>query len=173
MRCEGWITRLVRMDRSHSITLTISGADLGLIIDHCRRELPNEACGLLAGRQGTVEKVYCMRNARPSPVSYEMDPQEQFVVLKEIRSEGRELTGIFHSHPSSPAVPSGADVERAYWPGTLFPNHRGAVYVIVSLPDGNKPVVKGYTINEGTVAEVALSSDRQVPSGGGAVCRSK
>lgn len=152
--------------------LTIRKEDLQTILDHCIAGLPNEACGILAGRQGTVEKVYCMKNARPSPVSYEMDPQEQFAVLKEIRTGGRELTGIFHSHPASPAIPSGIDVERAYWPGTLFPNHPGAVYVIVSLREGRDPVVKGYTICEGAVSEVPLSSDMQVPSGG-AECRSK
>jgi hypothetical protein len=49
------------------------------------------------------------------------------------------------------------DVERAYWPGTLFPNFPGAVYVIVSLTDRQEPAIKGFTIVEGAVNEVPLT----------------
>jgi proteasome lid subunit RPN8/RPN11 len=136
--------------------LIISRNDLAKVIDHCIAGLPNEACGILAGRDGRVEKVYCMRNARPGPVSYEMDPEEQFRVLKEIRQAGLTLAGIFHSHTTSPAYPSGIDVQQAYWPGTLFPNYPEAVYVIVSLRDRSRPEARGFRISKGTVTEVKL-----------------
>ena len=97
-----------------------------------------------------------MRNVRPGPVSYEMDPAEQFRVMKDIRQAGQALVGIFHSHTESPAYPSGIDVERAYWPGTLFPNYPEALYVIVSLRERGKPVVKGFAISEGTINEALL-----------------
>lgn len=135
--------------------LVISRSELEAILDHCRSGFPNEACGILAGRGGRVVRVYPMRNARPSPVSYEMDPAEQFQVLKKIREESLSLVGIFHSHPRSPAYPSGVDVEKAYWPGTVFPNYPDAVYLIISLTEG-QPVVKGFSILEGSVAEVRL-----------------
>ncbi len=137
--------------------LTISRADLQVIIDHCIAGYPNEACGILGGKVGRVERVFCMTNARPGPVSYEMDPEEQFRVMKDIRNAGLEMAGTFHSHPGGQAVPSSIDVERAYWPGTLFPNYPDAVYVIVSLIDRAKPVVKGYSIDNGTVSEVRLA----------------
>src|SRR5574341_44366 len=137
--------------------LTIRREDLQTIIDHCVAGFPNEACGILAGKEGRVEKVHAMKNARPSPVAYEMDPEEQFRVLKDIRQAGLDLVGIFHSHPGSPAYPSGVDVEKAYWPGTLFPNYPEAVYVIVSLMDREQPVVKGYSIIEGKVREIPLT----------------
>jgi [CysO sulfur-carrier protein]-S-L-cysteine hydrolase len=136
--------------------IRLGTTDLESIINHCRREYPNEACGILAGAAGRVEKVYPVRNARPSPVSYEMDPEEQFRVMKDIRDAGFAMVGIFHSHPASPAYPSGIDVEKAYWPETLFPNYPEAVYVIVSLMDRRHPVVKGFSIVEGTVNEVLL-----------------
>jgi len=136
--------------------LIISRTDLATIIDHCLAGLPDEACGILAGRDGRVEKVYCMRNVRPGPASYEMDPEEQFRVLKEVRQAGLTLTGIFHSHTSSPAYPSGIDVQQAYWPGTLFPNYPEAVYVIVSLRDRSRPEARGFRISNGTVTEVEL-----------------
>lgn len=136
--------------------LKIRSNDLQAIIDHCLAGLPDESCGIMAGRDGRVEKVYCMRNARPGPASYEMDPEEQFRVMKEVRQAGRALTGIFHSHPSSPAYPSGIDVERAYWPGTLFPNYPEARYLIVSLQDPSRPIVRGFSISDGDVTEERL-----------------
>lgn len=144
--------------------LVISRDDLKRIIDHCNAGYPHEACGILAGRAGTVERVFCMTNARPGPASYEMDPEEQFRVMKEIREAGLLLVGTFHSHPGGRAYPSGIDVERAYWPGTLFPNYPEAVYVIVSLLDRGKPVVKGFAIDGGSVSEVALAFSGPLPA---------
>jgi proteasome lid subunit RPN8/RPN11 len=138
--------------------LSIRESDLRRIIDHCIEDLPNEACGLVAGRDGVVEKVYRMMNVRAGPASYEMDPQEQFRVMKEIREAGGSLLGIYHSHPGGPAYPSITDVEKAYWPGTLFPNFPEAVYVIVSLRDRQRPVVKGYAIGDGRVREVRIAA---------------
>jgi len=137
--------------------LTISRPDLQAIIDHCNAGYPDEACGILGGRNGRVEKVYCMANASPGPVSYEMDPEEQFRVMKDIRQAGFDMIGMFHSHPGGRAYPSSVDVERSYWPGTVMPNYPEAVYVIVSLMNAAKPDVRGFRINEGTVHEVALS----------------
>jgi [CysO sulfur-carrier protein]-S-L-cysteine hydrolase len=137
--------------------LTISRTDLQSIIDHCIAGYPDEACGILAGTSGRVDKVYCMANARPGPVSYEMDPEEQFRVMKDIRQAGLEMVGMFHSHPGGRAFPSSIDVEKAYWPGTRLPNYPEAVYVIISLIDQATPDVRGFRIAEGTVHEVALS----------------
>jgi proteasome lid subunit RPN8/RPN11 len=112
---------------------------------------------MLGGRNGAVEKVYCMTNAKPGPDYYEMDPEEQFRVMKDVRDSGLELIGLFHSHPYGQAYPSSVDVAQAYWPGTELPNYPDAVYVIVSLMDRANPVIRGFSIEEGRVAEVAVS----------------
>ncbi len=139
------------------MTLIIKKSDIRLIIGHCRAGLPNESCGMLGGKDGAVEKVYCMTNAKPGPDYYEMDPEEQFRVMKDIRDSGLELIGLFHSHPTGRAYPSGVDVAQAYWPGTELPNYPDAAYVIVSLMDRENPVVRGFSIEEGRVTEVGLS----------------
>jgi proteasome lid subunit RPN8/RPN11 len=90
-----------------------------------------------------------MTNAEPSPSFYLMDPQEQFRVMKEIRQEGMELVGIYHSHTESRAYPSGTDVGLAYYPE--------AVYLIVTLMDRKKPAARAFTIVDGTIAEVELN----------------
>ena len=137
--------------------LKIKKTDLQVLFDHCLAGYPNEACGMLGGKAGMVEKVYCMTNAKPGPDYYEMEAEEQFRVMKDIRQTGLEMVGMFHSHPGGRAYPSSIDVEKAYWPGTKLPNYPDAVYVIVSLMDRDAPVVKGYTINEGAVLETAVS----------------
>jgi proteasome lid subunit RPN8/RPN11 len=137
--------------------LSITKADLQVILDHCLAGAPNEACGILAGRDNRVEKVYPMTNAKPGPDYYEMDPEEQFRVMKEIRDAGLAMVGMFHSHPSGHAYPSSVDVEKAYWPGTEIPNYPDAIYMIVSLMDRSKPMARGYSIEEGKVTEIPLT----------------
>lgn len=137
--------------------LTFKKSDLQRIFEHCIAGFPNEACGILAGKDGSVEKVYTMKNAKPGPAYYEMDPEEQFQVMKEIRQAGLAMVGMFHSHPTGRAYPSSVDVEKAYWPGTELPNYPDAVYVIVSLMDRANPLAKGYSIEEGRISEVPLT----------------
>jgi proteasome lid subunit RPN8/RPN11 len=141
--------------------LTITKTDLARILDHCLAGYPNEMCGILGGWDGRVEKVYCMTNARPGPATYEMDPEEQFRVMKDIREAGLAMVGMFHSHPGGHAYPSSVDVEKAYWPGTGLPNYPSAVYVIVSLLDRANPVARGFLIEEGTVSELPLTVTQQ------------
>ncbi len=129
--------------------LMIQRADVQAIFDHCNREYPNEACGILAGRGTIVEKVYSLTSENPSPTFYQIEAQEQFRVLREMRDAGRDLVGIYHSHPAGRAYPSSTDVELAFYPE--------AVYVIVSLIERQDPCVKGYTIVDGKVTEVSLN----------------
>jgi [CysO sulfur-carrier protein]-S-L-cysteine hydrolase len=139
------------------MALIISKSDFQRVLDHCAAGLPNEACGILAGKGNKVGKVYFMTNAKPGPAYYEMDAEEQFRVMKDIRDSGSEMVGLFHSHPAGQAYPSSIDVEKAYWPGSQLPNYPDAVYVIVSLLDRARPVARGFSIEEGRVNEVPLS----------------
>jgi proteasome lid subunit RPN8/RPN11 len=128
--------------------LTIQKVDLDLIFQHCDREYPNEACGVLAGNAGKVNKVFSLASDMPSPQFYRIDSKEHFRVLREMREQGLELVGIYHSHPSVGAYPSGQDVELAFY--------TEAVYMIVSLLDRKNPVVRGYRIVTGDITEVLL-----------------
>ena len=118
------------------------------MVAHCRRGYPNEACGILAGEGNEVSKLYTMTNTEGSPVSYMMEPAEQFRAMKDMRSNNLSMIAIFHSHPASPAYPSAKDVGLAFY--------EECVYVIVSLAE-DVPMVKGYSLKGGTVEEVALT----------------
>ncbi|HAK59272.1 MAG TPA: peptidase [Nitrospiraceae bacterium] len=118
------------------------------IYAHCDGAYPNEACGILAGRDGRVETVYPMTNAEPSPSFYLIDAQEQFRVMKQMRQAGEDLVGIYHSHTGSPAYPSATDVSLAYYPE--------AHYLIVTLMDRAHPAARAYSIVDGAIAEVEV-----------------
>ncbi len=118
------------------------------IVEHSKKEFPNEACGILSGSQERVKKVYQMFNVEKSPQTFFMDAKEQLRVMKEIRNNGEEMLGIYHSHVASEAYPSSHDVELSLYPE--------ASYLIISLKDKQNPSVRSFKIVEGNVAEEEL-----------------
>ena len=118
------------------------------MLSHCRESCPNEACGILAGKENKASKIYKMANIEKSPVSYFMDSKEQFKVMKDIRENNLEMVAIFHSHPSSPAYPSNKDLNLAFY--------EDSIYIIVSLIE-SEPAVKGFLIKEGKIKEVTIA----------------
>lgn len=114
------------------------------MIAHAISELPNEACGIIAGVDKRIKKLYRMRNTEESPVRYVIDARQQLNVMREMEAKGWDLLGIFHSHTHSAAYPSQTDVHLAYY--------SEALYLIVSLKDP-MPVVRAFRIVEGKIAE--------------------
>jgi proteasome lid subunit RPN8/RPN11 len=112
-------------------------------------QVPIEACGILAGKDGLVEKLYKMTNLDQSGDHFMMEPKEQFAIVKDIRVAGLEMLAIYHSHPESPARPSQEDIRLALT--------TDVVYVIVSLQNANAPVLKGFLIEDGNTAEVPVN----------------
>lgn len=85
------------------------------MLKHVDAHAPLEACGLLAGRNDRVEKVFLVHNQAQSPVRFVMDPYEQLGAFELIDSQGLDLVGIFHSHPAGPETASVTDIaETAY-----------------------------------------------------------
>jgi proteasome lid subunit RPN8/RPN11 len=111
-----------------------------LIIDHARAELPNEACGLLAGEvfgeMKAVKAVYCLKNIDESPEHFSMAAEDQFKAVGDFRKKGLTLLGNFHSHPATPARPSTEDIRLAF--------DHSLSYVIVSLMDETAPALKSF-----------------------------
>lgn len=118
------------------------------MVEQARRELPNEACGILASENDRVVAFYPIRNADQSPVHYTMEPQEQLRVMLDIDDRGWDLAAVYHSHTHTRAYPSPTDVRLAAYPGTL--------YIIVSLADPDSPDMRAYHIEDGTIDEVSL-----------------
>jgi proteasome lid subunit RPN8/RPN11 len=130
------------------VPLTITVTQLSEIFAHVDAHKPNEACGLLGGSGGRVEKVYLIANATPSPVSYSMKPEELVRAIVEIEERGWELLGIFHSHPAGPPTPSAADVAEAYYPDSA--------YVICAPDAGGRWQARAFEIKNGETREIPI-----------------
>ncbi len=115
------------------------------LVEHSKRECPDEACGILAGRGGKVGKVYQMASIDKSSKTFFMDPREQLKIMKEITNSGLEMVGIYHSHIEAEPYPSARDVELAFYPEVS--------YVIVSINDKNNPSIRSFKIMEGEISE--------------------
>jgi proteasome lid subunit RPN8/RPN11 len=118
------------------------------MVEHGLAGFPNEACGLLAGKEGRLVKFFPMTNRDASPVTYRLEPSEQLRVFDEIDDEGWELLAIFHTHTHSEAQPSETDRTQAFYPEAL--------YLVMSLSDRANPVLRGFRIDDGTVTEDEL-----------------
>ena len=119
------------------------------MLQQAKIEAPIEACGILAGRDEQVEKLYKMTNADQSSDHFMLTPEEQFKVVKDIRAAGLQMLAIYHSHPESPARPSAEDIRLAITPNVI--------YIIISLQDANIPVAKGFLIDNGNITEVPVN----------------
>ena len=116
------------------------------MIEHAKKVYPNEACGILGGeKSGSGSNFFSMKNMDEASISYFMDPKEQLQVFKKMRELKMEMTGIFHSHVASEAVPSQKDVRLAFYPDVS--------YLIVSLSDLKKPVLRSFRIKDEIATE--------------------
>jgi proteasome lid subunit RPN8/RPN11 len=118
------------------------------IIAQARKELPNEACGLLIGNENEAVKQFPLTNIDHSPEHFSFDPKEQFGVLKEARSQGLQIIANYHSHPESPARPSEEDIRLAFDPDII--------YIILSLQEKDNPVIKAFSIKAGKVEQIEI-----------------
>jgi [CysO sulfur-carrier protein]-S-L-cysteine hydrolase len=112
--------------------------------EHARSEAPNEACGLIAFRDGVAERYLPGRNALASPYRFQLEPGDPGDFFLE--DEGYELA-VFHSHPETEARPSRTDIANiGLW--------EARPYLILSLA---REELRAWRIEAGTVAEVDMS----------------
>ena len=128
------------------------------LFEQAREELPNECCGMVGGTPEESRTLYRATNSEASPLRYNLDPQDQFRINREMEEKGEELAAIYHSHTKSPAYPSQTDINLAFMDGVgsdiRFP---GTIYLIASLAEGEEPL-RGFTFErDGSVNEVELS----------------
>lgn len=134
--------------------ITLSRKDYEKMLAHAVSELPNEACGLIAGtRQGAdkqIKKVYLLTNTDHSNEHFSLDPKEQLAAVKDMRANGLVPLGNWHSHPESPSRPSDEDKRLAF--------DSTASYLILSLMDRDAPVLNSFHVenNEATREELVI-----------------
>jgi proteasome lid subunit RPN8/RPN11 len=125
---------------------------LDAMIEHARVAAPEECCGLIVGRAGIATRCIPLRNELGSPVAYRADSRDLFHAFRSIRDEHLELMAIYHSHPTSPALPSRVD---------LAENYYGDVPRIIISLASEPPDVRAFRLHAGAFEELAYHWLRQ------------
>jgi proteasome lid subunit RPN8/RPN11 len=90
--------------------IKISKKDIALIQSEFKANKPYEACGLLigiiSGSTALAEKALPVTNTKRTRRSFELDPKEHYDAWNEAERSGKEIVGVYHTHPVSSAVPS-------------------------------------------------------------------
>lgn len=148
------------------------------MIAHARELAPYECCGLLAGTNGVVSRVYRIKNivamegaqnlssfdpakvahlerlspAERAEIAFVMDMQDFSTAKKDMRTHGLDLQVVYHSHPHDPARPSVTDIKIATDYEEIWPkiNLPNPTYLVISLMHPT-PDVKNYWITSGQV----------------------
>jgi proteasome lid subunit RPN8/RPN11 len=111
------------------------------IIKHAESGYPEEVCGVLIGKNGSITNFKKCRNLNRERARdrYELDPTSFKAADDWARLNGMEILGIYHSHPDHPSLPSMFDRERAWsnW-----------VYIILSIQHGNYKDGRAWILND-------------------------
>lgn len=117
------------------------------MIAHAEREFPLECCGLLGSSRDAIDSIYPLRNEDQSRVRYTADRRDLIAAVRSIRERGGEIGAIYHSHPSTPPIPSRVDLAENYYGDTPR--------IIVSTA-GGRVEVRAWRLGEDRFDEIEL-----------------
>jgi len=163
--------------------LVIPQAILNDMIAHARELAPHECCGLLAGNNGVVSRMYRIANivaiegaqnlssfdsakiahlerlspAERAEIAFVMDMQDFSTAKKDMRNHGLDLQIVYHSHPHDPARPSITDIKIATDYEEIWPKINLPIpsYLLISLMH-TTPDIKNYWIKSGQVSNASF-----------------
>jgi proteasome lid subunit RPN8/RPN11 len=117
------------------------------MVAHARRDHPDEACGVIAGPEGSdrPERFIPMLNAARSPTFYEFDSTDLLRLYRQLDARDEVPVVIYHSHTATEAYPSRTDVSYAAEPD--------AHYVLVSTRDPEADELRSFRILDGEITE--------------------
>ena len=137
---------------SRHMNIYIKKKDFDAIVAYAKTNLPEEACGLIAGRtrgdERYIEKVYFLENTDHTNEHFTISPKAQIGAVKDMRAEGLSPLGNWHSHPETPSRPSAEDIRLAMDPK--------ASYLILSLMNMDAPVLNGFSVKDGAAIKENL-----------------
>jgi Predicted metal-dependent protease of the PAD1/JAB1 superfamily len=123
----------------------------------CRKALPRETCGVLAGTEAsesnpaTVTHIHAVSNIHEDPLrSFRFHPEEWVSVYYDMQKNRQTLVGFFHSHPTASALPSKRDALGLPASGNQLS------YWIISMASGHAPIVQPYRLDHQTFSPLAL-----------------
>lgn len=120
---------------------------LAMMVDAASR-LPQEACGLVAGKDNFSTAVAPSTNMDPTPmVRYRLDPIQTLEFFMSLDSHDWDCLAIYHSHPQGPATPSQTDLAEWSYPG---------VGCLIWSFGENGWFCKAFLIHNGSYQEITL-----------------
>jgi len=128
-------------------SLVLEEAHWRALCGHADACVPEEACGILAGRDDRCVSVIPLTNTLHSATAYSVAPEELFTAFTTLENNAWELLGIFHSHPLGEARPSATDVADAHYPGSAY---------LILARSGNDWLGRAFNIRNGEVTEIPL-----------------
>ena len=144
-------------------TLELTQPHWQAMLEHILRNLPEEACGFVAGtplqdRPGWASQaVLPVANALHSPIRYRLEPHEHLAAFEQMDRQSWELAAIFHSHPTGPDHPSATDIAESHYPGTTY---------LIWSPRHGEWVCKAYLIQDQAYQEAKLKLGPTRETGG-------
>ncbi len=117
------------------------------MIAQAEETLPEECCGLAAGRDGVITEIIAVENALHSPIEFRMEPGAQIREMVRLEKQGLEVLAIYHSHPKGPEFPSATDVKKSMYPES---------YSIILSRKNQKWSGRGFRISGEEVEEIMI-----------------
>lgn len=122
----------------------IHGRAIAAMRRHAETGYPSEVCGLLLGTIAAaawqVDEARAVANLNEERAGdrFRLDADAYQRIDRELRGSGREIVGVYHSHPDCPAKPSPTDLASAW---------EGLVYAIVSVSGAGAGEVRFWALN--------------------------
>lgn len=129
--------------------LEISQELVDKIVEHAKRDHPDEACGVVAGPVGsdTPVRFIPMLNAARSQTFYEFDSMDLLKLYREMDRNEEEPVVIYHSHTATEAYPSRTDIAYASEPNAHY------VLVSTAVDIDKDSTLRSFRIVDGVVTE--------------------
>ncbi len=93
--------------------IILSNSQKTILKEHASNDSPNESCAILFGKtegqNGIVKEIFLAKNIENSPVNFTISNEQLIECYKMAEEKKLDVIGIFHSHPSSDAIPSNTD----------------------------------------------------------------
>ena len=118
---------------------------------HLESCLPEEGCGLLAGRGSDVTLMLPIENSEHSPIHYHMEHRALIEAFHLVDQLGLEMLGAFHSHPLGPAGVSASDIREWQYPEAT---------IVVCSRVGALWSARGFVVEEGDAREIPVGVEQ-------------
>lgn len=115
------------------------------MVEHCRKESPLEACGILGGQGSEVRSIYPLRNKLASEKRFSADPRDLIEADRALRASKQVIVAIFHSHPKWDPIPSKTDLELNF--------HGETPQIIISF-QRDEPEVRAWRLHSDSYDEL-------------------